>query len=37
MRAPGEEGRGLNVTPWAVAMVGEERWVGESDDDLPWC
>jgi len=18
-------------------MVGEERWVGESDDDFPWC
>jgi len=18
-------------------MMGEERWVGESDDDFPWC
>ena len=34
MRAPGEEGTWLNVNPWAVAIVGEERWVRESDDDF---
>jgi len=37
MRASGEEGRWLNVNSYAVAIVGEERWVGESDDDFPWC
>jgi len=37
MRAAGEEGRWLNVNPSAVAIAGEERWVGESDDDFSWC
>jgi len=27
----------LNVNPYAVAIVGEERWVWGSDDDFPWC
>jgi len=30
MRASGEEGRWLNINPGAVAMMGEERGVGES-------
>jgi len=37
MRASEEEGRWLNVNPGAVAMMREERWVGEGDDDFPWC
>jgi len=37
MRAPGDEGRWPNVNPWAVAMMGEERSVVDSDDDFPWC
>ena len=37
MPAPGEEGRWLNVNPTAVAMMGEESLVWESDDDFQWC
>jgi len=37
MRASGEEGTWLNVNSEAVVIVGEERWVGESADDFPWC
>jgi len=36
-RAPEEEGRWLNVKSQAVAIVGEERWVGECDSDFPLC
>jgi len=36
-RAPVEKQRWLNVNPWAVAIVEEERWVGGSDDDFQWC
>jgi len=31
------ESRWLNVNSEALAIVAEERWVGESDDDFPWC
>jgi len=37
MQASGEEGGYLNVNPSAVAMMGEERWVGGSDDNFLWC
>jgi len=37
MRTPGEEKRWLNVNHEAVAIVGEGRSVGGSDDDFPWC
>jgi len=35
-RASEEEGRWLHVNTSALAIVGEERWVGESDDNIPW-
>jgi len=37
MRAPGEQGRWLNINSKAEAMMGEARSVAESDDDFPWC
>jgi len=33
---PDEEGRWLKVNSTTVAIVEEERWVGEGDDGFSW-